>query len=59
MIVEKSPICADAGDEIFMVTGLQDRKKVLPHKRFSTPKIYLKDLMGGKLVDHVEALIVG
>jgi hypothetical protein len=40
------------------VAGIKDRRKILPQKRLSTAKIYLKDLMGRKLFNHMEALIV-
>ena len=58
MILKKGTIRTDAGDKTFAVTGIKDRKKILPDKRFSPTKIDLKDLMGRKLVDHTETLIV-
>jgi hypothetical protein len=53
IIIKRNPVGADAGDEVFTVTGLQDLKKILFDKGLSTAKIYLKDSMGRKLVDHV------
>jgi hypothetical protein len=58
MIPQKGTIRTDAGDKTSAMAGIKDRKKILPDKRFSPTKIDLKDLMGGKLVDHMETLIV-
>jgi hypothetical protein len=58
-MIKKSPIGADAGDEIFMVACIQDRKKVLPQERFTTTKIYLENPIRGELIDHVKALVEG
>jgi len=58
-MIKKSSICTYAGDKIFTVAGIQDRKKILPGERFPTSKIHLKDLMTRKLINDVEALIEG
>jgi hypothetical protein len=59
IIVKKSAIGADASNYPLPVARVHDMKKVIPCKRFTTPKIYLKDVVGSKLVDYTEALVKG
>jgi hypothetical protein len=58
MILKKGTIRTDAGDKTSTMAGIKDCKKILPDKRFSPTKIDLKDLLGRKSVDHMEALII-
>ncbi len=58
-MIKKSPICADASDDVFTVAGVEDRKKIPPDERFSAPEIHLKDMMARNLINDLKALIEG
>jgi hypothetical protein len=59
LVINKGPIGADTGNETLLVAGIEDGKEISPDKGFSTPKVNLKDLKFGKLIDQTQTLIEG
>jgi hypothetical protein len=59
IVIQKSPVGADASDEILAVTCLEDRNKISSDKGLSASKIDLKDVIFAQLIDQSEALIEG